>query len=346
MSEGVLFMDGCDHYETADIGGKWHKIFYAPTVASSTPRHAGQYLNLGPASTPPGVAWRLPSASNTIVEGFAIRCVSFGISAGQHRGFRLMRNSVEQATVMINQDGSISVKRGSYDGTVLGTSPVGAIRPNVWQHLEFKIEVGNSGNYEVRVDNTTVLESASGGEDTQATADAGADEIRLYGDSVNGGEKEIDDFFLADDDFRGDRAVITIYPNGVGANSDWIPSSSGVDNYAEVDEAPAIDDDSTYVSSGTPTDTDTYACESAPSIGTTAVDAVAVNICARKDDAGARTIRPIIRMGSSDYAGTSAGMLINYTIKQEVWNNPPDAPSQAWTDSDVNGAEFGFELTA
>jgi len=65
----------------------------------------------------------------------------------------------------------------------------------------------------------------------------------------------------------------------------------------------------------------------------------------RKDDVGSRTYRDVVRIGTTDYFGTSKSMPTDYETHMEIHETNPNTGSQ-WTLSEVNSAEFGYELVS
>lgn len=157
-----------------------------------------------------------------------------------------------------------------------------------------------------------------------------------------------DDLYICDgtgstnNDFLGDVRVQTLYPSSAGATSAFTSSSGGV-NYTNVDETPA-NGDTDYNSSATVGATDTYGYTDIPASAT--VKGVQVNVIARKDDAGTRTIAPVVRHSGTDYVGTaqSAGAGTYSDLLQLYEQNP--GTSAAWVATDVNNAEFGAKIAS
>ena len=153
------------------------------------------------------------------------------------------------------------------------------------------------------------------------------------------------DLYIDDADFQGDCRVDTLWPSGAGNYAEWTPAPSGTDNHNNVDDATDQDDDTTHNETGVLNEIDSFAFDNIDAILGSEIKAVAVNLAARKTDAGARKITPLMRMGGSDYLGTEVDIFDTYMTLQEVFENPLDAPSEAWEDSDVNDAEVGLKLT-
>jgi len=201
----------------------------------------------------------------------------------------------------------------------------------------------SSGSYEVRVNESTVVSDS--GADTKAGTDSGVDALNLRGSISGGGYLRLDDLYIADDDFQGDCRIDTLWPDGAGNYSQWTPTPSGTSNYANVDDANDQDDDSTYNSTDVLNEIDSYTFDNLTPISGANILAVALNLALRKDDAGQRKFTPLIRISSTDYTGTELDGYDNYKTRQEIFENPPSDPSSAWSDSDVNGAEYGVKLT-
>lgn len=73
--------------------------------------------------------------------------------------------------------------------------------------------------------------------------------------------------------------------------------------------------------------------------------AVNLKVIARKDAASpALKIRPMARLGSTDYiASEHQNLAEGYLGKWKIWElNPAD--SQAWETTDIDNGEFGFEM--
>jgi len=141
-------------------------------------------------------------------------------------------------------------------------------------------------------------------------------------------------------DFLGDSRIITLKPNGAGASTQWTPSANS--NYQNVDDTTS-DGDSTYNYSGTVGQIDTFAMEDISGSGT--IKGIAINLVARKDDASARQVSPITRVGSTNYEGSAHTMAATYVMYQSIRETNP-ATASAWLVSEVNAAEIGYKMVA
>jgi hypothetical protein len=352
----LILIDGFDHYGSSEAGQvqrKW--LAYLGGASSVNARRKGtRSWVFTPAATSLAshrLAALIPDTPNTVVVGLGVKWNSM---EDEHFGFIIKRAGVIQATVKINTDGSIEVLRGDYDGgsaESLGVSLAGVIPPLVWKYLEFSITIHDStGAFEIRVNESMVLEGSN--LDTQAGTIAGIDRIQLRGTKTGSGFMYIDDVYIDTDTFHGDCRVDTLWPDGAGSNAEWSPIPSGTDNYANVDDATNMDDDTTHNATDVTNEIDTVTFDDLDPIDTTIIG-VALNLALNKTEPGIMGVTPVCIIDSVEYTGDEQyvyeihpGDGIGYKIgAQQIWEGPPDAPSDAWTESDVNSAEFGGELT-
>lgn len=138
-----------------------------------------------------------------------------------------------------------------------------------------------------------------------------------------------------------------IYARRVTANgttNNYTPSAST--NASNVDETQGNDGDTTYNSSATPGDIDLFQFGAVPWTSGT-IAAIMHRIVARKDDAGARTIRPKQRQSSTNYSGTTQTLTTAYAHYREIVETNPDT-SAAYTTAEMRATspEFGYEEVA
>jgi hypothetical protein len=339
------FADGFQHYDKAAAGQKWTDVLLgsAGQIHSAYGRF-GQGLRL---NNQDYVALTLDSQATWIV-GSAVRFAAF---PDHTRSFiSLADGDSTQVYLAVGVDGRLHLYRPN---DVLLASSTNAVAANTWYFVELKVTIGNAGAYEVRVNGSSVgwIPSASG--DTQSTGNASANRVILSSPRLT--TVDFDDFYLLDgqdgtaaqgaanNDFWGDVTVETLMPNGNGAHSEWTGSDSDqVDNYALVDESPA-NGDTDYVKSSTVGQVDTYSFGDLSTLND--VLAVQVNLQARKDDAGDRSLRLKCRLGGSDYDGDSQALSTSYQFLRQVWGKNPNTGA-LWQPSEVNAAEFGVEVTA
>ncbi len=66
-------------------------------------------------------------------------------------------------------------------------------------------------------------------------------------------------------------------------------------------------------------------------------------IGARKDDAGVRVVRPLARIDGTDYEGGDQYLASSFLFARHLWEQNPDT-SAAWTQGDIDDAEFGYKI--
>lgn len=332
----LLFMDGFDHYATADILKKWDLSGGAPAIGA-TGRRGGGGISFNGSAVAPSITKNI-TAGATFVVGFYFKPTTLGGSARIIATF--LDSGSQQCEIRVNTSGTLSVTRNGSaltDGTSTNTLTLDAE-----YFLEWKVTIANSisaGTCVVRLNGTDWITVATS-QDLQATANASANAFRLGGNATSV-SYVADDFYLTDGTtFLGDVRVDVLYPNGAGNYQDWTPSS-GTDHAALVDEtAPNTSD---YLTGGAAGTKETLALGSTGSSGTV----IGVQVCnaVAKSDAGSSTVKNLIRSGSTDANGADYNPSTSYLYNISMHETDP-ATSSAWTISAVNALEAGVEVVA
>jgi len=348
----VVFVDGFDHYAGTTPAQVLYKYDTyrsgGVTIGTANPRRPdGRHLVLDSNITLYGYVTKEITAAQTVVIGFGMRFAALT----DHKGFWIRDNLTTQCSAYVQSDGSIKVFRGSDTGTLLGQSSAGVITANTWHYFELKIYIDNApnGTYDVTIDGATVL---SGTGDTQASGSATADVVYLRGcGGTSGGDVFIDDLYIDNADLYGDCRVDTLWPDGAGNSTGFTPVPSGTDNYANIDDDNDIDDDTTYNIGTTAAESDLFTMDDLGALfspGTSdeaGIYALALSICAKKDQSGEVDFRPECRDNGGNYVPTGYDLLDGeYSIVQEIWDAPPSSSSTAWVESSVNAVELGYFL--
>lgn len=279
--------------------------------------------------------------SQTIIAGYAFYW------GGSQQGYAILYETaafnLAQCSVTADTDGKVRVRAGDNSAAALGISASAVLVASSWNYIEWKITVGNSGTYEVKVNGVSVL---SGSGDTQARSTSAIVGFSVSpGGSLNG----VDDFFLLDstgstlNDYLGDCKVECLSPQAGNGSNTGLTCSTGTDHGALVDELPA-NDDTDYNYSATASVKDTYNFTNLASTGV--VKAVQAVARARKTDSATKELALVARLGSTDYDGaTKAVAATTYGQYLQIWETRP-SDSLAWTVSDVNAAEFGLKVVS
>jgi hypothetical protein len=334
----LIFMDGFDWTDTvADFPTKWDNGDCS--IASGRFGSGAQFTNRSNNLDKSGL-----TAHATWIFGFAAQ------RPGTHYLpvilFDGTPSGTAQVSLLLHTDGTVQVCQGNA-GTALGTSGV-VIPATGFAFVEWKVTIGNSGSYEVRVNDVNIL---SGSGDTQQSSNASAASFRFGQNGSSSSASFIfDDLYVCDgsgsapaNDFLGDCKVETIMPSGNG-NSSQFDGSDGnqTDNYLLVDETDP-DDDTTYVESADVGDKDTYAYGN---LATGAGTVYGINIQPRfrKTDAGTRSIVTVARHSGSEVDSSAFTATTTYAQAVDIRETKPGGG--AWSISDINGAEFGVKVYA
>jgi len=234
-------------------------------------------------------------------------------------------------------NGFLEFRLGNGSATLLSTGTT-VISINTVYLIEIHYKPLNSGGiFQVKV-NGAAMEIDYSGDTT-----AGLESVNRFGifyvalNQVT--YAKIDDVVVDDANWIGNTKIQAIVPTGAGATTGWTPSTGN--NWAAVDEKPAVDTDYIKTSSN---QIDTYAMGNL-SGSIASIKSVAVQSRNWREGNGSYDRgQHIVRPASTDRlaASKTAVFPITATSFQSIWElNPED--SQAWEESDVNGMEAGIK---
>jgi len=339
----LLFMDGFDHYATAEILKKWTGMgtsLGGQTIDFSKGRRPGGGAMI--ISSNGGWAHKLmPGAYATLIMGFAFWPNSNGDANAYFAEF--FESDATHLSLGFNASNQIFVKRGGWNGTVLGTAS-GALPVAAWSYVEVKMTIHDTaGAVEVRVNGVPVLLLAD--VDTRQGGSLGKITNVRIGGNLFSYSAGYDDLYVCDtsgahnNDFLGDVRIDVLVPNGLGTYQDWTPST-GTDHAALVDETTPNTTD--YLTGVTPGAKETLTLGDLPAPGSVA----AVQVCnyLAKADAGAAKTRNLIRSGTTDACGPEAALSTSYVYSLSVHETDP-ATGSVWSTAAVNALEVGVEVT-
>lgn len=318
----LLFVDGFDHYGTSDILKKWSAN--TGTISTSGGRRGGGAFTGGTISRGfvtlttgiAGVAYNpgaLPTGSPAVIMQFR-----FG--------------STPQVTLAVNASGGLDAYTGNTTDDYLGSTAGSLIPANVFSYIEFKAKIDpTTGTIDIRVNGTAALSLTA--QNTSITGGTTFNGVLLSGGTV-------DDFYLCDtsgsanNNFLGDVRVDMVLPTGDGNYTQWTPST-GTTHYNLVNANPPST--TTYNSSTTVANKDSYVMADLSSIASSTVYGVQVVACALKDDSGSRSIQLGARSGSTDAVGSGQAVSTSAVFYARVMETDP--AGAAWTQTSVNSAE-------
>lgn len=340
----LRFIDSCAHY--SDVLSKW-TLASAMAVVSSPAAWAGQTVMQGGVSVFSAWIWARKhlDAQGTWTLGVRFRVNAPGV---EFPLLGLADGSTEQVALVLNAANTLQVQRGS---TVLATGTT-AILANAWNYVELKCTIGPAaGAFAVHLNG--VSEVSASGVNASASGSSVADGVEMGSASTSGSVQAgnyiyFADFYACDgtgtvnNDFLGDVRVQPLMPSADGDLSQLTPSS-GATHYNLVDEVPP-DGDASYVSSATAGNVDLYQLADLAAVSGN-VYGVQVMAFARKDDAGTRTLAPVIKTGGVEYDGTTVGLGMTYAYLRDLWERNPQT-AVPWTIADVNALQAGVKVVA
>lgn len=337
----LRFCDSFDHYATADILNKWTAFETTSTgqsIGSGNGRRSGNAWTC--TTNLRGLLKAVSGSPTTLIVGGAVYLPSLPSTVAV---LGLWEGATIHVQVRVKADGALEVTRNT---TVLGTSSAGVVSAATYFFLELKATIHDTtGAYEVRVNGANVLSGT--GADTRNGGTGVITQVNVNSAVAN---MRLDDFYICDtsgsanNDFLGDVRVDAYLPNGNGNSSQFTGSDAdSTDNYLLVDDS-APDGDSTYVQSSTSGHKDTYTFADMTHTPST-IHGVQINMTAKKDDAGSRSIASVTRSGGSDTDGTTQALSTSYIDYLQIVEQDPNT-SAAWTKTNFNSAEFGHIVAA
>jgi hypothetical protein len=206
-------------------------------------------------------------------------------------------------------------------------------------HIEMKLfSDAVSGYIQVKVNGKLIINLTNMDTD-------GGDITFLYFSSNHSYECRLDNLYIADD-FQGELYSQVLYPNADGDINQFIPST-GVDNYAMVDET-VIDDDTTYVYSNNVGDKDLYNYQTLTLDGNT-IKGISLFTLARKTSGVARSLQHMSKQDSVERYHFLKDLNLDYNASygnamMDFFANCPDGTS--WTVAKLNAIQWGVTLNA
>lgn len=343
----LLFCDSFDSYNTAQIARKYIVTGIAPTIGSANGRFAnGMVLTAG---TIRNTGVPIPAVT-TVIVGFGVKITDMPV-ASNLRLLEFREGIINHIGILLDNTGALLVNRGVLNGspgngTNLGISASGILGTGGFTYLEVKVVVHDTtGSVVIRANGIVVLTLT--GIDTRDAGTGIINEV-AFGSSGTSTTTSVactvDDFYVCDNtgainnDFLGDTRVQAILPDGAGNYTQLTPSAGS--NFDCVNENPA-NDDTDFVSSITAGQKDSYTL--APiALLTATIFGVAVNLISRKEDAGPRTERSLVRSSGVDAVGAIVAPGVTYLNVQQIFELDPSAAS--WTVATVNAMEAGVEV--
>lgn len=346
------YLDSFDNRVTADIAARYSTVTntsgFTLSITSAAGRNGTNGLRITRSSSAganSAVLVQSMNAAATYKMAFARRWSTLP-PAGQSRTIAAFRDAgTVQSSLLLHSDGTLEVVRGSSTALTGGRSIL-TVSPNVMYHFEWSLTVNNAtGASELRVNETDVFFTVTN-QNTRSTGNNIINEFSIRNvpsDTLDASfTDDIDDLIVHDGSFVGDARVGYLKETGAGTYSQW--TANGAATLYECVDDTAQDGDTTYTSSNTVGQRETFAFEDVP---TTAVIKYLQHVwVGKKTDAGTRTFARRTKSGVTEsLSGTSIAPSTTYATHVQMENLDP-ATGAVWTAAGFNAAEFGEEITA
>ena len=344
-----LFFDGFDHqnaYSDLATGNKWSGTdsgVLNVSIDATTFRFNGKSLKLLPSG---GVYYNMPNPETVVALGVAL---TYTLGSAPEIFFYATANQTGvNVTLTVDQvNAQLQLRSGGNNGSVLGSSGNGTFEPATWYYVEVEITVFSTtvGAAKVYISGTKKIDVSNVNTAPSATH---CHSFTLMNDSSGNQPCWFDDFYFHNEGGSapfnatlGDTRVETLFPTS--DSSVAFTHLSGANNYGMVDEA-AMDGDTTYNYSSTPTQTDLFG-HGALSNTPTTIFAAAVTSAIRQESASTRAIQNEISSSASVADGAAVVPGVTYQYQQDIFIDDPHT-SAAWAAAALNSAIFGYNLKA
>ena len=353
MAWDATFLDGFDHYASADCDKKWD---YAPGsygIQSTVARNGGKSNNVGSSS----FLSKVVPASRNFCMGVALYLYGTpGASIGS-AGVVLWgvtndpsgNQTTTQVALCLLSDGHFRIVRctQAYTGGAFGVQATLATGTytfpmNTFVYIEFKVFLDDTvGTVELKIDG--VVDATFTG-DTVAQAYNTANRVVLN----MPGTGYWDDIYIRNSasssaesgGYLGDVSVKAYYPNADGTYTGMTCSTGSTHNTLVDETTPNTTD---YVSSATALTKDSFGFQDVS--GTGVIKAVQLHAYASKNDSGFRGLDVFCKSGATESFAPSYPLSTNWRYIIQGWQTDPNT-SAAWTTANFNAAEFGARVSA
>lgn len=339
----LLWMDSFDHYATMTRKYDSASLSQGGVLAANGRNGTNSFHVSANVSGGCSVVKLLGGTQATLIAGFALR--RNGDPGKNVVLFRFREGTTNHIDLRMNTSFQLFFTR---NGTAVGSAGTTVLSQAVYYYIEVKVfSHDTTGTVEAHINGAAEISST--GLDTRNAGTPKLDTIVVGEDTQNTGSSwDIDDLYVLDttgsaptNTFLGDSRVYASLPSGAGTTTQFTPSTGS--NYQNVDEA-TPDDDTTYNVDSTAGHKDTFAMADLPSSAAT-VYATQELTLARKDDAGTRTLRQVIRSGGTDYEGSDVAVPDGYNYARAIRETNPNTAA-AWSGAEIDAMEAGYKVQA
>jgi hypothetical protein len=330
----LLHIDG---FEAGDFTTKLITSGASSLSRSATTRHGYGFSAVGQ-----NTQWNkaIPVASAKVTVGVAFRLDNFGSGNPPQIALKADGGATAHAGLYVAANGSVGLTRGV---TVIANSAAGLVISGSWHYYELTATISDTvGTMSGRLDGVEVVTFTGDTKNAGTSTNFDAVSFQPQGTNIN---SYWDDLYILNDLGAapwnaplGDVRVLNSVVTGPGNSTALTPSTAP--NWGCVDELPPSATD--YVQGSTVGTKDSYALADLPA-GVSVVHGVQVTLMAKKTDAGARSIKALVRSAGADYSDVATALsTVDATVCSVRQVDP--ATSAAWTLSAVNALEAGVEI--
>ena len=339
----LLFFDGCgEYYGSGDMAKVWTDVANSPAVVAAAGRNGGNAIVIANSNETITAAIQ---DSGTVFMGFGMRketLTAFTI-------LDILSPTNQQLKFELTAAGAITVDRRT--STFLGSTADSLITAQNFHYIEIHMVIGagTAGSVMIKLDGMEVLNLASinTAGDPFGSLDIAA--IRFAGHTEADGTR-FDDVYICNDQgpapyntFLGNIRIDAVVPDADGTTTalgSTFPASP-TNHFSKVDE-PTPDSDSSYNENTAASQIDLYDYAALP-VDAGPVLAVQAMMLGKRVESGDGLARLIARPTGTNFNGATKGLPGDYIYQKHVWENNPQT-TNAWTESEINAAEFGVEV--
>lgn len=337
-------MDGFDHYDGLRANlllGAYASVGSQVQLLTSPVRTGSHALTASATGSNGAVNWNFPSVREIFGSGFGFYAGSADSAIYALIDFRNSGGGIN-CTLWLTPSGAFQLRLGSSSGGTLLFETDPCITYGAWNHVEYKIRFHNTDGYcNIRVNETPVTISSGSATsiDTVNTATAECATIRfVFSQSPR---FAIDDFYVWDEsgtqnnDFIGDRRIITLLPNANEATQEMTVTGAA-NAYTAIQSA---DGDTSYITASDSVPVTSEFTLEDPGATVGAINAVQVVTLMRKIEAGAANVQASLLSGSDASAGTNHSITDSYAYYADIHNTDP-ATGAPWSNSGLSAARL------
>lgn len=346
----LLWMDGFDHYDGLRANlllGAYSSVGSQVQLITSPVRTGSHALTASSTAANSYVSWSFPSVREIFGSGFGFYAESADSAIHALIDFRNSGGGIN-CTLWLTPSGAFQLRLGSSSGGTLLLETDPCITYGAWNHVEYKIRFHNTDGYcHIRVNETPVTISSGSATsiDTVNTATAECAIIRYVLDSSP--RKAIDDLFIWDtsgslnNDFLGDRKVVTLNPNDNTSVNEW--TETGAASPVQAINT-TNDGDTSYItaSDSVPVTSEFELANPDGSVG--AIAGLMSVVVARKVESGTAIISPQMVVSSSSTSDGDHSISDEYTYYHTVHETNP-ATGLPWSPAALASARLRLRRT-